>query len=122
MDDKKPAVRGAEEVKEAEVRQAVEITMAGEAGDGRGDRRITFADVELAGRRDYRTAKRKIRTALGVLERSPDELRRRDGDAGRDASGVSAEALKLTRAEPAGNKLRRRQPYGSLNGSHSSSS
>ena len=42
----------------------------------------------------------------------------RYGDAGGDASGVSAEALKLTRAEPLGNEFGRRQPYGSLNDSH----
>ena len=67
VDDEKPAVRGAEEIEEAEVRQAVEITVAGEAADGRGDRRIPFADVELAGRRHYGAAKRKVGAALHPL-------------------------------------------------------
>ena len=67
VDDEKPAVRGAEEVEEAEVRQAVEITVAGESTDSRGDRRIAFADVELAGRRYYGTAKRQIGAALHPL-------------------------------------------------------
>ena len=67
MEDEKPAVRGAEELEEAEVRQAVEITVAGEAAGGRRDRRIAFADVELAGRRYYETVKRQIGAALHPL-------------------------------------------------------
>ena len=36
MEDEKPAVRDAEELDEADVRQTVEINVAGEAADGRG--------------------------------------------------------------------------------------
>ena len=82
-----------------------------------------------AGLAELRTALNRTSTdglradsRLRVLQRATDERYGRNDDAGADAGGVAREALKLRSAEPAGDDLRRRQPYGSRNGFHSSSS
>ena len=118
VEDEDAPLPDPEEVEEREVRQPIQIRMAGQALDRGGDAGVALTHVEPTRRGHDRTAQRQITTAFGVLERPAHELHSRN----RNPCGVPAEALDLPGAEAAGATLDGSSPlYGSVNGFHSSS-
>ena len=120
--DENTPVPHPKEVEEREVRQAIQIGVTSQPTNRRSDTGITFADVEPAGRSNDSAPQRQTLSTLGVLKRSPNEDWCGNGDPGAHAGRVPGEALDITGAEATGYDLRRRKPYGSRNGPHSSSS
>ena len=87
----------AQELEKGDVRQAIQVRMTSQPLNSRSDIRATSTDIETTRSGSNGARSRRPGSSTRVLERTPNEHERGNGDPGTHAGRVPGEALKLPR-------------------------